>query len=320
MDLDIRAIGHGELARSGHVAAEALHLRDAAEYARRGWLGPADPVSHGIERRQVARVLRHELAPELDRVHAGRLGQFIHETFHEDRVLVRVDPAPESRRHMRIAHRMVNQQVGKLIADAMLGAIEHPLEHERIAAFLLLDDGRTHGGENRLARQAHVQPGEVFIGIERASQLAHHDRVITALRHILFTRPDQLDRYAGHLLGDQDSLHREILECAAAPEPAPEIDLVDIAFFARQAGGRDDRGERSLGILRRHPRLAALGSPFCSGRLGFERGVVEERIKIDRLVLLRRACKRGLDVAPLVADEGLLGGQAFLEHLVDRFA
>ena len=91
---------------------------------------------------------------------------------------------------MGIAHGMVNHQVRKVITNAMLTAFGHTLEHQWIHAFVLRHNSRTHRSQNRLARQTHVHASQIFLVIKATRHLAHHDRVITALRHILFTRPN----------------------------------------------------------------------------------------------------------------------------------
>ena len=63
--------------------------------------------------------------------------------------------------------------------------------------------------------------------VERARELALGGRVIGAVQHVLFARPDQLDRRARHLLGDRDRLAHIVLDSAAPAEAAAEMDLVD---------------------------------------------------------------------------------------------
>ena len=109
-----------------------------------------------------------------------------------------------------------------------------------------------------------MQAGQVVVGVEAADQLALHDRVVAALQHVLLARPEQLDRRAGHLLGDVHRLRDVVLERAAPAEAAAEVDLVDVALVRRQAGGREQRRERGLAVLRRHPHLALARA--CSAR------------------------------------------------------
>ena len=95
--------------------------------------------------------------------------------------------------------------------------------------------------------------------IEAGGQLALRDRVVAAVRHVFFARPDELDRRARHLLGDRDRLAHPIVYGAAAAEAAAQQQLVDLAFRERQFGGLRRRGQRRLAVLRRRPDFAALG-------------------------------------------------------------
>ncbi len=88
-----------------------------------------------------------------------------------------------------------------------------------------------------------------------AGHLALRDRMIAAVRHVLFARPQQLDRRARHLLGDHHGL-TDVVGLAAPAEAAAEHQLVDVAFVGRQAGRLQHRGERRFAVLRAAPDLA----------------------------------------------------------------
>jgi hypothetical protein len=139
------------------------------------------------------------------------------------------------------------------------------------------------------------------------------------MRHVLFARPHQLDRDSRHLLGDQHRL-LHIVGAAAPAEAAAEDDLVEVAFRSRQAGGFDDGRQRRLAVLARTPDLATVGGVArrCVHRL--HRGVILERIVVDRLHLLDGARDGGWRVAGLVADIGLVGIQTGLDEFRDRGA
>ncbi len=79
-----------------------------------------------------------------------------------------------------------------------------------------------------------MQRREIVVGIEGPGHFALRDRMELALRHVLFARPQQLDRRARHLLGDDDRLP-DIIGHAAPAEAAAEHQLVHFAFFGRQA-------------------------------------------------------------------------------------
>ena len=160
-------------------------------------------------------------------------------------------------------------------------------------------------------------PVRLFCASNAAGQLALHDRVEAALAHVLLARPEQLHRRAGHLLRDVHGLRHVVLERAAPAEAAAQVDLVDLALVGRQAGGRQQRRERALAVLRRHPHLALLGRVARRRVHRLHADVVLVRVEVDGLDLLRRAGERRLRVAVLVADEGLLGVEPRLQHLGD---
>ena len=70
-----------------------------------------------------------------------------------------------------------------------------------------------------------MNTSQILIGIKCPGQLTHHDRMITTLCHILFTRPDQLDWCAWHSFSDQDSLCRVVLKCTATTESTKKSEL-----------------------------------------------------------------------------------------------
>ncbi len=62
-------------------------------------------------------MLRHHLAAERERVLTRRMRQLVDEAFQIDGVLVVVHATPEPRRDVRVAHRVVDQQVRHVIAE-----------------------------------------------------------------------------------------------------------------------------------------------------------------------------------------------------------
>src|SRR5258708_16756833 len=83
--------------------------------------------------------------------------------------------------------------------------------------------------------------------------------MIHAVLHVLFARPQQLDRDARHLLGNGHRLPN-IVGLATAAEAAAENLLVDVTFLRRQAGGFQHGGESSLPLLRSPPHLPFFGA------------------------------------------------------------
>jgi hypothetical protein len=105
--LDLVAVDR-DLGAGGHVAAERHGLREAAEDALRGGLAPSRLFRDRIEHGEMLGVLRHQLAPEFERIDARFLGKLIHEGFKIDGVVVDVHAAPEAWVDVRIAHGMVD--------------------------------------------------------------------------------------------------------------------------------------------------------------------------------------------------------------------
>ena len=83
-----------------------------------------------------------------------------------------------------------------------------------------------------------MQTGEIFLVVKGACQLAHHHRVIATLRHILLTRPYQLDWRTRHLLGNIDCLSGVVLKSASATKPTAQVDFINVAIFRRQSRSR----------------------------------------------------------------------------------
>ncbi|MGY3508453.1 hypothetical protein ACVIQY_001428 [Bradyrhizobium sp. USDA 3051] len=164
-----------------------------------------------------------------------------------------------------------------------------------------------------------MQRDQIVVGIERAGHLALGDRVISAVRHVLFARPQQLDRRARHLLGDQDGL-ADIVGLAAPAEAAARHHLVHVALLRRQAR-RFQRGrEGCLAILRAAPDLAFVRRVERRGVHWLHGGVVLVGIAVDGLDFFGGTGNRRLRVAVLVADIGRLPviealGQPFRDRL-----
>ena len=119
MDLELVA-ARPNFGAAGDIAAVAHVLAMPRIDALRRRLAPAGLLRHRVEHGEMLRMLPHQLAAELERILAGRVRQFVHEAFHVDGVLVGVHAAPEARRHVRVAHRVVDQQVRHRVAERAL--------------------------------------------------------------------------------------------------------------------------------------------------------------------------------------------------------
>ncbi len=130
---------------------------------------------------------------------AGRQRDFVDEALHVDAVLIGVDPAPRADRHVRVAHRVFDQQVRHRVAElrvAWLLVVALKLAHVPPAD----DVGRAQRRVDRLTRHAHVQPDQISVGVEAGGALAHRDRPVEVVRLIFLATPDQLDRRPRELL------------------------------------------------------------------------------------------------------------------------
>src|SRR5215467_9458907 len=120
-----------------HIAAVSHVLRKPTEHALRRWLAPARPLRDGVEDREMFRVVRHQLAPELQRILAGRMGKLVHKAFEIESVLIVVHAAPEVGRDVRIAHGVVNKQVWNRVTESTFRAARvEALKHEGILTVL----------------------------------------------------------------------------------------------------------------------------------------------------------------------------------------
>ena len=213
---------------------------------------------------------------------------------------------------------MFDQQVRKTISDRPVAGGSEALEGGGVHA---VDQcRRAHGVQDGLAGDPDVQGRQVVLLVEGAGQFARGDRMIGAVLHVVFARPQQLDRRARHLLGDGNGLP-DIVGHAATAEAAAEDQLVNLALFGGQAGGFQHRGERRLAVLRSGPDLALVRRVKRRGVQRLHRGVVLVGIVVDRLDFPGGAGDGGLGVAVLVADEsGLRIVEALGQPLADRFA
>ena len=234
-------------------------------------------------------MLAHERAAELERVLAGRPRHFVHEAFHVDGVLVGVDAAPRADRHVRVAHRVLDEQVRHGVAELRVaGLFGVALELAIVLAVRRSPPGSTKALIDWPDTRT-CSPTSVALVVEAGGQLALRDRPVEVVRHVLFAAPDHLDRHAGELLGDGDGLAHVVLRAAAPAEAAAEVVPVDLAL--RPAAMPDCLGQRGQRGLRRSasaPSTSARSAEIVHGAVHrLHGGVGEERRAVDRLDLLR---------------------------------
>jgi hypothetical protein len=125
-----------------------------------------------------------------------------------------------------------------------------------------------------------------------------------AVQHVLLARPDQLDRRARHLLGDQHRLAHPVVVAPRRPKPPPSSSCrprTSLPAGRRPRRWRPAPPRRSAWASR--PRSAR--RPARGGVHRLHRGVVLVRVAVDRLDLAGAAAIAAPRVAVLVADHGL---------------
>ena len=213
--------------------------------------------------------------------------------FDVDRVVIDVYTAPKSRMQMRITHRVIHQDVRHRVA--VNGFRSAGIEaRERRGVLAVLHARRHHARQNRLARDPVVDRGQVIVLVESGRDLALRDRVIPAVRHVLFAGPEHLYWRARHFLGDENRLANVVLRCCTAAESAAEERLVDLALRHRQAARFRCGRQCGFAVLRRTPYLALVGRITDGRVLRLHGGMVLIGIGVDRLELLGGAVKRRL--------------------------
>ena len=263
-------------------------------------------------------MIAKKLAAKFNRVGASSLGQFVHEAFEENCVLINVHAAPKARRNRLIPHGVIDHQIRNRVTKCVLARIGNALKHHWVATLLLLNDGRTDHCKDRLPRQAHVDTREFFARVEGPGHFAGHDWVVTTLCHVLFSSPDQLDVGTWDLFSDQNGLTGVVLKRATTTKPASQIDLVDITLVGRNTSRCNRCSERSFTILSRHPNVTPIGSPARSRVHRLHRGVILIRVKKLTFNFGSGGGHGRRHVARLITNKRLLRAEAFLQILRDR--
>ena len=165
-----------------------------------------------------------------------------------------------------------------------------------------------------------MEAGDIALRVHARRELALRDRVVAAVRHVLFARPDELHRRAGHFLGDDHGLAHPVVDGAAATEAAAEQQLVHLALRERQARCLGGRGQRRFAVLGRRPHFAPLRRVARRRGHRLHRRVVLVRIGVHGFDLARRGGDRRARIAGRVADGSFLRVETFLHHRRERRA
>ena len=184
LDVDCSAVLDRDLHRRGRVAAVGIDHRDAAVHALGRGRAPPHRFRHRVEHAEVLLLLLQQRAPELVRILAGGVRQLVDEALAEERVVGVRHGAPESRRHMRVAH-------GVLVGEVRHGVrvVLEAAHVDRIDA--VLDVGRPHRDQDRLVGLPHVPRDPVALRVQPGAQLHQRHRTVASLLHVLFARPLQ---------------------------------------------------------------------------------------------------------------------------------
>src|SRR5690606_10205094 len=159
---------------------------NAAIDTLRRWRSPSSLLGGSVQNGEMLRMIGHQLATELERIFARGMRELVHEALEIDRVLIVVHAAPETRRHVRVPHRVIDEQIGDGIAELAERTIRigvEPLEMERVHA--VLHATRSHRCQDRLAGDAEMQSNEIPILSEGADELRLRDRPELAMQHVL---------------------------------------------------------------------------------------------------------------------------------------
>ena len=272
MHLDLAALDR-HLGHLGEVGAVALHHRDAQLVPGRQRFAPARFLDRQLQHTQILRLLGQQRAPVVDRVFAGGGRQLIDERLVGERIDAVRDRAPEAGRHGGV----LDEHAGELVRDVVGRRCR--LEHERIDA--VLDERGEQPLRHRRAGVRVLHRHRLARCVEPGGQFDVADRAVVVVRHVVFARPDQLDRHAGGL-GDFDRLAHEVdLDAAteaAAQEGGAHLDL--LGLHVQHAGDHPLR------------QLLKLGRAGQGARVGFDIG--DEVHRLHRHVGRKRDLVAGL--------------------------
>ena len=181
---------------------------------------PAGLRRDQVEQRQLPRVLREQLAPELVGVLPGAWATSSSMLEHEGVDAV-PDRTPEADRHVRVLEHVVDPEV----RDAV-DLVRRAFERDRIEP--VLDELREHPAHDR-GRHAAVLPGDDPTAVvDPDLDPVQASRTVEVVLHVLFARPDQLHRPADRL-GHRCRLEREVELEPPAEAAAEERGVMTIA-------------------------------------------------------------------------------------------
>ena len=170
-----------------------------------GGLAPVGTPGRLVQHGQRAPRLRQQRAAKLVRVLLAGVRQFIDKGLAEEAVLRVVHGAPEADRDGGVAHHVADLEGGYGVAHV---GLEQAVHHRDVLA--VAHELRRQAGEDRRAAQAYLPADQAAVAVEAGGLPGDDDGPVEVVPHVLFARPDHLDRYT-HGPGDQHRLARPVL-------------------------------------------------------------------------------------------------------------
>ncbi len=229
--------------------------------------------------------LVQQIDPELQRILAGRNGQFIDEPFeHEDQGVAarRAHGAGRhAERHQGLTERVVLDEAAREVGARVPG---------------LRRDGGAAAVRDEVIAPRHDMAGRV----ESAFEEVEPARAVEVVPHVVFARPLQLDRRAVHFLRNPRGFDDVVVgEPAAESTTTAQLVHGDVGFG--DAERARDALERVARRLARRPDFEPAVRPLRRAHLGLELRMGDERIRVRGFDGLCRRRECGVRV-PVVAD------------------
>ena len=249
----------------GNVGRIAFHQREPEMMPRRH-SSPARELRSCLQDASMARLLLQQLQTKRERVLSRGMGELVHEALDREAVDRMADRA----------------HVADADADFLARVVDAEIRHVIGVVRGALDDGIEGiggvGCEPRRDRGADAvkAPRDEFLaGIETGVESDRCRRSVVVVRHVVFTRPNQLDGGTdGFRRGDRRGYE---IDLEAAAETATEQRRVHAHALRRQSGGLRRRRLGHLLHLGSDIKIAALGGHVGRAVHRFHRRVGEQR-------------------------------------------
>ena len=188
--------------------------------------------------------------------------------------------------------------------------------HERIHTLLHRTREQARGDGGR--RDLILVGGRHAVGIQRHLNLLQADRTIGVVHHVIFARPDGLDRHARHCFRDYRGLCNKV-HFNLATETTTQIGRVNVDLLRLQAGCSRNRWRHQGLELRRRPNFRAVALDQ-DGRVERLHCTVGQELEfVFRFQLLGGAAQCGIHVTTSL-DFDAVFRHAVGQHLGDGVA